>query len=390
MKLHSFSPLFTAEPVKLSCKNKLLSVFFCFITILLAAVLTRFLSGASNQPILIASMGASTVILFIVPYSPLAQPWPFVGGQLISALVGITCAQWISDIPLAASIATSGSVALMLLLRCLHPPATATALTPIMSGHAIISLGYSYAIVPIAANVLFILLMAIVINRWLMGYDYPALPKSESLKIMPDALATATQNRGISEQDIQQALEKSEVFLDITVTELSKILVAAELYSFKRLTKQMTCGEIMLENIISFSYGTEVEEAWQLMLKHQLKAVPVLDKAKRVIGIVTRHDFFKFIDMNLYDTLAQRLQSFIRRTPDVTANKPEAIGQIMTPQVMVCAQSCHLAELIRLLIETGHAQIPIVDDEQRLVGMVYQANLIAALYTMQSIHADLS
>lgn len=384
MNFAQFIRLFTPDSIKLSMKGKLLAVFFCFVSLLMVAFMTQLFLGDTHNPILVASMGASAVILFIIPNSPLAQPWAFAGGQIISAIFGIYCAQTISDTVLAASVAGAGSVFLMLLFRCLHPPATATALTPIMGGNAIMSLGYGYALIPVAMNVMLMLAIAIAVNRWLMNYDYPVLVKTIDKKAQSlPHLSHVAQNRGVSEQDMLQALEKNDVFLDITATELSKILISAELYSFQRLSKKMTCAEIMVKNVVAVEYGTEVEDAWKIMLEHNLKAVPVIDRARRVIGMITWHDFFKFINLQPYQSLAERVQTFIRRTRDISTKKPEAVGHLMTTAVAICQDSCHVAELIPLMTQAGHRQIPIVDSEQRLVGIVYQTDLIAALYYQQ-------
>src|SRR6516164_7150921 len=62
---------------------------------------TAWLGHAGDLPLLIAPMGASAVLLFGVPASPLAQPWPIVAGNLIAALIGVTAARWIGS-PLPA------------------------------------------------------------------------------------------------------------------------------------------------------------------------------------------------------------------------------------------------------------------------------------------------
>lgn len=65
---------FTANQVNLNIKEKLVAVLSCFMAILIASVVTQALVDDAIYPILIASMGASAVILFIIPSSPLAQP----------------------------------------------------------------------------------------------------------------------------------------------------------------------------------------------------------------------------------------------------------------------------------------------------------------------------
>jgi CBS domain-containing membrane protein len=67
----------------------------------------------------------------------------------------------------------------------------------------------------------------------------------------------------------------------------------------------------------------------------------------------------------------------------MNASKPEVVGLIMTTSVTTLAETTHIADLIPLMSILGHRQIPIVNSERRLIGMVYQANLIAALYNEQ-------
>lgn len=158
--------LIPVDPVNLSLKGKLLSVVSCFSVILIIAWVSQQFSLFSAYPMLTASMGASAVIVFVTPNSPLAQPWPLVGGQLVSILIGIACSQMVSDTTFASAFAVSGSLLAMLLLRCFHPPGAASALAPIMSGSSITSLGY--VLLSVGLNVAIMLVLAIVINRWLL------------------------------------------------------------------------------------------------------------------------------------------------------------------------------------------------------------------------------
>jgi CBS domain-containing membrane protein len=87
--------------------------------------------------------------------------------------------------------------------------------------------------------------------------------------------------------------------------------------------------------------------------------------------------------LNAYESILDKFRVFIRRTTDVTASKPEAVSLIMTSSVVTLPDTTHIADLVSLMSIHGHRQIPIVNSEQRLIGMVYQANLIAALYNQQ-------
>ncbi len=118
MNLKQFFRFITVDPVNLSIKGKLLSVVSSFIAILAVAWITRtFGVDHATNPIIVASMGASAVILFITPGSPLAQPWPLVAGQVVSALTGVMCSQLFTDMAFAAAFAVGGSILLMLLCQ---------------------------------------------------------------------------------------------------------------------------------------------------------------------------------------------------------------------------------------------------------------------------------
>ncbi|MBL6986413.1 MAG: HPP family protein, partial [Methylobacter sp.] len=308
---------------------------------------------------------------------------PLIGGQLLPAIIGIACAQAIPSPALASACAVGGSIFAMLLLRCPHPPGAATAIAVTMGGDSINALGYNFLLIPLGLNVAILLIMSIVINRWMLGYQYPMIPKPILKETTQGTALAPSQLTGISEQDLEQALKNLDMFMDVAPGDLSKLLTDAQKHSFKRLRGNITCAEIMVKNVLFVEYGTEVEDAWNIMHSEKLKAMPVINKARRVIGIITWNDFFKFISLNTDKSFQEKLRDFIRRTPDVTTDKPESVGHIMAASVAVLHESAHIAELIPLMTNQGYRQIPIVNSEDRLVGMVYQANLIAELYNEQ-------
>ncbi len=360
-------------PLQLSIREKCISALACLTAIFLTAWLSRY-GSPTQAPLLVASMGASAVILFAIPGSPLAQPWPFVGGQLLSGFVGILCARYIDDHLLALGLAAGASVLVMLSFRCLHPPGSATALIPILAGHS----DFQYLLNPLGSNVLSLLLLALLINRLLLRRTYPTpLPSQQPISQRPP---TAENRLIVCRSDIEQATGGMDQFVDVGPDQLAHIFTRLQLLYFERNRAALYCGAIMTTAIITVEYDTEVETAWLLMQQQHLKALPVLDRTRRVIGIVTRYDFLKHLKLTPYQSFQEKWQNFITRTPATSTNKPEAIGHIMTRKVKTLPVTAHIAELIPLVIHEGHHHIPIVDAEQRFVGMVFQSRLLAALF----------
>ena len=376
-----FFHFLSVDPVNLSLKGKLFSSIACFCSIFFIALTTHAFSLNPEYPIIVASMGASAIILFFIPNSPLAQPWPFVGGQLCSALIGVSCALNITELASAASVAVGGSIIAMLLLRCLHPPGAATSLAPVMAGDSIISQGYHFVLQPVAINVAIMLFLVIFINRWVMKLDYPTPIKTNDEGDNNSENTPTNKARFIiKDEDVEDAIKSLDVFVDISHNELKQILNQLELTAFKRIRKNILCRDIMRTNIDYVLYGTEVETAWDILYNQRLKALPVVDHSQRVIGIITWYDFIKFLNLTPYESFQERFRQFIRRTTGLETNKPEYVGHLMTTSVKAIQETAHIADLIPLMTSEAFRHIPVIDEEHRLKGIIYQADMISAIY----------
>jgi CBS domain-containing membrane protein len=112
-----------------------------------------------------APMGATAVLLFAVPSSPLAQPWPVVVGNVMAALVGVLVYRALGATPLSAALAGGLALALMFPLRCVHPPGGAVAITAVLGGAAVHGLGFGFVLTPIALNSIVLVSCALMWRR---------------------------------------------------------------------------------------------------------------------------------------------------------------------------------------------------------------------------------
>ena len=325
-----------------------------------------FADAVGNAVWLIAPLGASAVLVFALPASPLAQPWSVLGGNTLSVLVGIACARWIPDAAWAGAIAVGAAIGLMFWLRCLHPPGGAAALLAVLTH----STHFSFALFPTLANSVLLVLAGVLYNT-LTGRRYPhvqAAPKQAP----PDA--------HFSQADIDAVLARYNQVLDISRDDLASLIQQTELEAWRRGIGTVRCSDIMSTDPVSVEFGTPLKEAWSLMHGKRIKALPVTERlSRRVVGIVTQADFFRELDLAQPEGLRSRLRDFIRSTRAVTSNKPEVVGQIMTRQVRVASADRPVVDLMPLFSEGGHHHIPVIDAERRLVGMVTQSDFVRAL-----------
>jgi CBS domain-containing membrane protein len=202
--------------------EKLLSAIGCFIAILTVSWSSHYFVGGMSLTLMVASMGASAILVFAVPHSPFSLPWSLVGGQVISALVGITCLKLIPDPLIALAVAVSGATFAMHFLRCLHPPGGATAAAAVLGGDQMLQLGYHFALTPVGLNAVVMLGIGLLLNNLLPGRHYPAGLKQ--LQAQPKA------NPGrptLSDEDLEAALKQMNTLIDVDQQDLARIYALA-------------------------------------------------------------------------------------------------------------------------------------------------------------------
>ncbi len=170
-------------------------------------------------PWLVASMGASAVLAFVLPASPLAQPWPTIGGHLTAAIVGLALHQLALPGWIAAALAVALAIALMNLMRCLHPPAGGTAVLTALASPGVQALGWSFLIVPLALNLALLTLAAVIYNR-LTGHSYPH--HAPPIEVRPALTG------GYSPEDLDAVLDEWDEVLSVDRDDLDALFRALE------------------------------------------------------------------------------------------------------------------------------------------------------------------
>lgn len=221
-RTHTLQQWMGVELDAVSFKEKIISMLGGFVSMVLIVAISQNLLHLHGASMLIASMGASAVLLFAVPHGQLSQPWPVLAGHLFSALIGVTCAKLIPFVPLAAGCAVGLAILLMHQLKCIHPPGGATALTAVIGGSSIEALGYNFVLYPVLLNALTIVTVAIAFNFLFQWRRYPAFWNQDSKPSLPGVEP--------SHESVVEALRSLDSFVDITEDDLLRLhrLLSAE------------------------------------------------------------------------------------------------------------------------------------------------------------------
>lgn len=353
-------------------RERLRVVLGALIGILVAGLLGHAagLALVPGVPWLVAPLGASAVLVFAVPSSPMAQPWAVMGGNTVSALVGIACViglRRLGSPELVAAVAVALAIALMLALRCLHPPGGASALLMVLGGID----NAAYALYPVLLNSAVLVAVGVAYNN-ATRRPYPHLQLAPTSRAAPDGIRQL-------DADLDAVLARYNQVLDVSRDELKGLLLQTQLRGYDRKLAEVRCGDIMSRDLVTVEFGTPLQDAWALLQQRRIKALPVVDRAFRIAGILTLADFLRAAELDVYEGFDDKLRILIRSTRSVYSSKPEVVGQIMTRNVRVASSHRHLVDLVPLFGSTGHHHIPIIGEGERLVGMITQSDLVAAL-----------
>lgn len=317
----------------------------------LTAFICQWIVGeTANLPMLIAPIGASAVILFVIPNSPLAQPWSIIGGNTISALVGVAVASFVDDPLVGVTLAVCLAIAAMSVTRCLHPPGGAVAMTAILGGPSVAASGFLFPFIPVALNSLILVGLGIAFHK-LSRRTYLHVPA----RIVKNTHGTVdpppTMRAGFKEADVDSALAVLDETFDIDRHDLNRLLRQVEMQALVRSHGDIRCEDIMSRDVVKVRLGESAEKARNLLLRHNIRTLPVVDEDNRLVGTIGLRELAYKVG---------QVDDYMSRPATASATDP-AMGLVPN-------------------LTDGHTQaVIIVDEDQLILGLITQTDLFAAL-----------
>lgn len=335
-------------------RERLLACIGVTIGIALTGVISGLaMGGGPHVALLVAPMGASAVLLFAVPASPLAQPWSIIAGNSISALVGVTVAHFVHDPVIASGLAVALAIAAMSFTRSLHPPGGAAALTAVLGGPAVVSAGFLFPFVPVALNATILVTLGLLFHRLARrNYPHVAAPAANS---HGTADPPPRERVGFRPEDVDAALATLDETFDIDRDDLERLLRQVELQAMVRSHRTLLCEDIMSRDVVSVPEHAPADAARQQLLDHNIRTLPVVDAEARLSGAVGLRELTKATD-----TVKGVMSKVGTALPDTPA-----------------------MSLLPVLTDGRSHAVVIVDAERRILGLITQTDLLAAAARVQ-------
>ncbi|MBI1172401.1 CBS domain-containing protein [bacterium] len=324
---------------------------------------------------LIAPLGASAVLLFAVPNSPLAQPWSAVVGNTISGVVAWAVLLVVPDTVLAPALCVGGAILAMSLVRALHPPGGAVALLSALNAPLVHTMGLRFALVAAGGGTLSLVILAIVWNR-LTGRVYPfrqpTVAGTHGTADLPPE-----RRLSLTSAELSHILSDFRQDTNLGPEDLARLIEAAETAAAAHHFGTLTCADIMSRDLVTVVPDTRLTEVAELFRKHGFTSIPVIGPQDRFIGIIFQIDIIR---RAREDALRQRstLISALNRLADQARKTATTAAEIMSVAVPRVGPGAPLGQLLPLLADGGTEAVPVLEGT-RLVGIVTRSDLVSAL-----------
>lgn len=324
---------------------------------------------------LVAPFGASSVLLFAVPNSPLAQPWSAIVGNTVAALVGVAVCFLVADPALRIALAVGLAITATILCRAVHPPAGAVAMTAAMSPDAIAHLGFWFALTPIGVGTVSLVLLATLYAR-LTGRHYP-------FRQFDDPSNHGTNDRnpmerlGLSEEALTGILERYRQSFNLGVEDLARLIGAAELQAATQSSGPLTAEDIMSRGLVTVAPETPLGEIADLFRRHRFTALPVVGVDQAFLGVIFQ---MHLISQAREDALRldRGFAAAFRRLLDGNRERPITAAEVMSVAGPRASTNTPIAALLPMMSEGDTDAVPVLE-YARIVGIVTRTDLIAAL-----------
>ncbi|MFC3169167.1 HPP family protein [Paracoccus fontiphilus] len=322
---------------------------------------------------LIAPFGATSVLIFAAPNSPLAQPWPAIVGNTMSALVALLICRLTTNPLIAVPASVGVAIMAMALCRATHPPGGAVAMTVAIGADKIAPLGLGFAFLPVMVGTTLLVGIA-VLYAHATGRRYPFRQFGE-----PNPNGTADpappERLGLTEDELSRILVRYNQSLNLGVEDLARLLAAAEMQAASHRTKAQTTRDIMSRDLVTVAPDTPLLEVAALFSRHGFTSLPVVGPDGRYLGVI----------FQLH--LIARTHAQFR--PDGRLSRAGGdlrAADVMGTRLPTARPDTPIAALLPQLASSDTDAVPVLEDG-RIVGIVTRTDLVAAL-ARESLRRD--
>ena len=180
----------------------------------------------------------------------------------------------------------------------------------------------------------------------------------------------------LTEDDLREALKEFGGYIDITESDLKKLYEIAAKISKERCIHSWLASEIMSRDVITAKEDTDIHEAGRLLIKHKISGIPVIDNENRVVGIITEADLLTIAGIPRGHIFNDVVMKYVLNKPTPQHRAGKKVKDIMSSPVITVSPDTTVKKIAMILDEKRIKRVPVVDEANKLVGIVSRGDII--------------
>jgi CBS domain-containing protein len=197
---------------------------------------------------------------------------------------------------------------------------------------------------------------------------------------MAPETAIEPQEPAVSTEDFQAALGDMTTYVDITADDLYTLYILARRHARARLRTQQAVREIMTTAVVTVDRDADLHDVARVLSEHRISGVPVVDAARHVLGVVSEADLLALAGMPRGHTVLDLLRYLLGEPLPVQKGGTTA-GDVMTAPALTIPPDTSIQDAAEILHARHVKRLPVVDGDQRLVGIISRGDLVKVMST---------
>jgi CBS-domain-containing membrane protein len=179
----------------------------------------------------------------------------------------------------------------------------------------------------------------------------------------------------LTDDDIRAALVEMKTYVDVTEEDLKKIYEIAVRHARQQKMSRIPVREVMTKHVVTISPDADLHEAAHVLSEHKISGMPVVDKSKRVVGVISQADILILAGMHKEHTFKDILRSILGE-PMPTRKTGDKVKDVMSFPPITSKADDELGDVAQILDERRIKRLPVVDEEGKLIGVISRADII--------------
>jgi CBS-domain-containing membrane protein len=181
----------------------------------------------------------------------------------------------------------------------------------------------------------------------------------------------------ISDEDLRAAIKEIKTYVDITEEDLKKIYSIALRHAKERLASKIPVSDVMTKNVITVKKDADIHEVSRLLSENKVSGLPVVDDENHVIGVVTEADVLSMTGMKHGHTFKDIIRHILGE-PLPERKAGSRVEDVMTSPAITTKPDADIREVARILDERRIKRLPVVNEENKLIGIISRADIVRA------------